>query len=281
MSPLITLLVTNSPHITCLQEAFIAHHEVRGFQMRLRDIGYTCHWDHPHHLCTIWRRGLSIAPLKTPDVLADYRLHGYALQMKHARFLLRNIHAPSSGATERRPFFDTSGQQTPSLFLDVGDWNCRPDETLHMCTLMPELHTFRRSVADDYITTIDGIRLPRSVAQDATVTALEPVLDSQHRPILCCLQMTTTIDESWRWVRPHPDPSVARWDPSQLAHITDLATTAAAHPSKVGPHVDACWSFWHVCSGGSLNPSTVDNSTPWTGGWSSGTDIGKIAWEKN
>ena len=44
--------------------------------------------------------------------------------------------------------------------------------------MMPELHTFRRSADDDYVTTIDGMMLPRSVAIGGSVTALEPLLDS-------------------------------------------------------------------------------------------------------
>ena len=62
MDSVVTLLVSQAPHVFCLQEARILPHQYRAFQCTLRSLGYVSHQTRSHNLVTIWRRGLNFAP---------------------------------------------------------------------------------------------------------------------------------------------------------------------------------------------------------------------------
>ena len=164
---LLDLLVQHSPHVVMLQEVQLTHGELAGFSASARSLGYLLTYDADITLCTLWRRGLNLAPLKKPSentgldtpYCLRHRCRDFALELKGnsyspsgCRILLRNLHAPSGTGpkqAERRKLFDKFvNEQVGHLSVILGDWNDRPPlvpDTLH---LAPEEPTFRKSHLD-------------------------------------------------------------------------------------------------------------------------------------
>ena len=59
-------LFNHEPHLLILQEARETSNAVPALRARCRALGYTLHHDPTCNLLAIWRRGLKVAPIRTP-----------------------------------------------------------------------------------------------------------------------------------------------------------------------------------------------------------------------
>ena len=270
MGALLALVLKESPHICCLQEARIQPHELRAFCHRLRSLGYFAHQNEAHNLITLWRRGVDIVPLQSPPDLQHYRVQLFAIQLKEARALLRHFHYPADNPTNRSHLEDALDcVDRAQNFIDIGDFNSRPRMRNGTVLAFPSSHTFRRngSAASDFITTIDGARLARHFSRHQCVDALSAIPGLQHRPVRVTLDTAASTSASYRWHVQKPHPGGQLWDSGAKAHLHELAET----------NIDQAWRFWHEMAGGFSNPSSVQAACPWAAGWAVGAESPELA----
>jgi hypothetical protein len=109
-------------------------------------LGYLAHLDEEHHLLTFWRRGLNLAPVAAPEGAQTYRASHYALQLKRARVLLRNVHycngTPASRNSMHLALHTTC---TSMCFVEVGDFNGPVPAVDCATSLSASEPTFRRT----------------------------------------------------------------------------------------------------------------------------------------
>ena len=84
-----------------LQEARTAPHELRAMKHRSPTVGYFVLWSARRQLACIARHGLNLCQIRLPECVEGFKLGSYALQLPDTRVLLRNVHCPSEGPSER------------------------------------------------------------------------------------------------------------------------------------------------------------------------------------
>ena len=70
------LLISESPHVLCLQEARTTPHELRAMKHRFGEVGYFALWDARRQLASIARLGLNLCQCSLPTRLKKKRLKG-------------------------------------------------------------------------------------------------------------------------------------------------------------------------------------------------------------
>ena len=58
-------------------------------------------WDARRQLACIARHGLNLCQIRGPECIEGYRLGYFALQLRDSRVLMRNVHHPFEGPSER------------------------------------------------------------------------------------------------------------------------------------------------------------------------------------
>ena len=109
-------LLLHAPHVYFLQEARLTAGELHGWHARARSLGYLVHLDD--------RRGLNLAPVDAPEGARIYRASHYALQLKRARVLLRNVHYCNGTPASRNSMHLALHTTCASMcFVEIGDFN--------------------------------------------------------------------------------------------------------------------------------------------------------------
>ena len=240
----VSLLVSQAPHVVFLQEARVRPHEFRAFLCTLRSLGYVACRSSSHNLIVIWRRGLNFAPVDAAPFDLQWRLQFFALQVGQARLLLRHQHGPSgsrSDIVEDRGKLDVALQAfaRSHVVVDIGDFNCVPASTSVRTCVFPPSHTFRLNAGSStYTTTIDGACVSPSLASGAVAEFVSGDFGTQHRPVRVVLRVAPATHDRFVWV--HPAPGLPQWTPERVAAFRSALIT----------DIDEAWAIWHVSSGG-------------------------------
>ena len=133
----------------------------------------------------IWRRGLNLVPIAAPPAAEPFRVSHYALQLQHARILLRNLHCPASGARDRHLMsVGLHDASTCMAFLVVGDFNGAPERPSNAVAMLPLDPTFRlNATTGAWLSRIDGALLAEPLSYGATLVACPPAVGLQRRAV--------------------------------------------------------------------------------------------------
>ena len=122
----------------------------------LRDAGYTL-FPGSGGLAVLARSGVDAAPIAAEPCDGAFRLQRIAVQLGAHRVLIRHRHADPKSAATRAQMDEQLQSDCPlKLVLDVGDFNELPTQS-HFpgrCLCFPDVHTFRRSVHSQPVTTL-------------------------------------------------------------------------------------------------------------------------------
>ena len=103
-----------------------------------------------------------------------YKLGHCALQLRDARVLLRNVHFPFEGPSERAKLEqELESVDIARCFIDFGDFNSQPSRRIGDHVL-PDVKTWRKNAGSStFVSCIDGARLSGCFRGLATISALE------------------------------------------------------------------------------------------------------------
>ena len=190
-------------------------------------------------MACVARHGLNLWQIRGPDCVEEYRLGYYALQMRDTRVLLRNVHYPSEGPSERAKL------EQELEGVDFGDFNSQPTRRIGDHVLMPNVKTWRKDAGSStFVSCIDGAQKSDCFCGLATISALEPVSGAQHRPVKLLIHVQPLTSCCYKWVRGKHLPGVLYWDQSSMAHLRELMVT----------DIDAAWKLRHLLAGSSCLP---------------------------
>ena len=113
-----------------LQEASTTPHELRAMKHRFREVGYFVLWDARRQSACMARHGLNLCQIRGHDCVEGYTLVYHALQLRDTRVLLRTVHFPFEGPSERAKLEqELEGVDIARCSIDLGDFNalrCAP-----------------------------------------------------------------------------------------------------------------------------------------------------------
>ena len=236
---------------------------------RFREEEYFVLWDARRQLACIARHGLNLCQIRGPDCVEGYKLGYYALQLRDTRVLLRNVHYPFEGPSERAKLEqELESVDIARFFIDLGDFNSQPTWRIGDHVLMLDLKTWRMNAGSStFVSCNDGARLSDCFCGLATISALEPVSGVQHRPVKLVVHVQALTSWCYKWVRGNHFLGVSNWDQSSMARLRELMVT----------DIDAAWKLWHLLAGGSAFPSRILRQCPSSAGWGSGCESERVA----
>ena len=198
---IIELLINESTHVFFAQEARTTPHELGALKHRFREVGYSVPWDATRQLACIARHGLNLCQTRRPDCVEGYRLGYFALQLRDTRVLLRNVHYPFEGPSERAKLQqELECVDIARCFIDHGDFNSQPCWRTGDHVLMTDVRTWRKNAGSPTIVScIDGARLSDCFRGLVTTTALEPVSGAQHRPVKLVVHVQPLTSCCYKW----------------------------------------------------------------------------------
>ena len=125
---------------------------------RFRDVGYFVLWDARRQSACIARHGLNLCQIRGPECVEGCKLGGCALQLRNTRVMLRNVHYPSEGTSERANLDkELDGVDIARCFIDFGDFNSQPCGRTGDHVLMPDVRTWRKNAGSPlFVSSIDG-----------------------------------------------------------------------------------------------------------------------------
>ena len=190
----------------------------------------------------------------------------HALQLRETRVLLRNVHYPSEGLSERAKLEqELEGVDIARCFIDIGDFNSQLCWRTGDHVLMPRVKTWRKNASSStFVSCVDGARLSHCFRGLATISALEGV---QHRPVKLVIHVQPLTSCCYKWVRGNHSLGISYWDQSSMAHLHELMET----------DIDAARKLWHLLAGGSAFPSRIVRQCPWSSCWGSGSESERVA----
>ena len=200
---ILSFSLRNPPHVLFLQEARTTPHELWAMKHRFREVGYFVLWDARRQFACTARHGLNLCQIRGPECVEGFRLGYFAPQLRDTRVLLRSVHYPSQGPSERAKLEqELEGVGIARCFIDFGDFNSKPRWRSGDHVLMPNLKTWRKNAGSStFVSCIDGARLSDCFCGLATISALEPVSGVQHRPVKLVIHGQPLTSCCYKWVR--------------------------------------------------------------------------------
>ena len=160
-------------------------------------------WDARRQLACIARHGLNLCQIRGPECVERYRLGYYTLRLRDTRVLLRDVHYPFKGPSERAKLgWELECVDIACCFIDFGYFNAQPFWRTGDQVLMPKVRTWRKNAGSPkLISYIDGARLSDCFRGLATICALEPVSGAQHRPVKLVVHVQPLTSCCYKWFR--------------------------------------------------------------------------------
>ena len=261
------LLACEAPHLLCLQEAECDASTLSCFRLLGRETGYSILVHSGSSLVTFVRRGLNVVALKPSELDAGFRVQRIGIQLCGSRLLVRHIHAPSGNgkANERRQLFSNlDNEEVGRLFLDVGDFNQLVPDSVNTCALRVGVNTFKKNPRfGNWVSNIDGARVLNYLEAAASVAALQPRKQAQHRLVLLEIRgrPMTHLEFAWK-----PGVGISRaWSLNEIRRFN----------AAMACSIDEAWALWHKYSGGPAFPSRFVKRHEW-GAWTVGDEQGSV-----
>lgn len=251
------MLGDHRPHFLFMQESGITTSTITAIRNDFRAVGYAL-FAGKEGLAVAIRDGVNAAPIAACECDREHRVQRLAVQIGPERWLISHRHGNAHSAAMRTALDAALANETLSeLVIDVGDFNEKPTKDIFAgkFILFPNAPTFRRGIASDPITCIDG-----AIASPAVGTCKVACLPfdgrSQHCPVIIDCTANPMTHTVRRWIKHSHAPQ--GWTAELRAKFDDALRQ---------DDIEAAWAVWNRAAG---SKTTSFSSTPPQGAWAVG-----------